>query len=134
VSDNVRGVAESTLENAREMRRGQTLAERALWDALRGRRLGGLKFRRQYALGGYILDFCCTEQRLVIELDGAGHDEPEQAAYDAQRSQDLTDYGYTVLRFRNEVVLGDIGSVLAVIERCAFALTPCPSPNSGGGE
>jgi very-short-patch-repair endonuclease len=66
---------------------------------LRNRRLGGFKFRRQYALGNYIADFVCIERRLVVELDGSQH--TDAVAYDAQRSAWLLENGYRVLRLWN---------------------------------
>ena len=63
----------------------------------RGRRLHGYKFRRQMPIGRYIADFVCEERRLTVEADGGQH--AEQCAYDAGRSRDLQQSGYTVLRF-----------------------------------
>ncbi|MDX1582216.1 MAG: endonuclease domain-containing protein, partial [Thermoanaerobaculia bacterium] len=57
----------------RQLRAGQTEAERLVWNMLRDRRLGGLKFRRQHRIGEYILDFYCPRLRLAIELDGENH-------------------------------------------------------------
>ncbi|MEJ7747496.1 MAG: DUF559 domain-containing protein, partial [Luteimonas sp.] len=61
---------EAIWENARALRNASTDAERHLWQQLRGRRLAGLKFRRQFPIAGYIADFACVEARLVIEVDG----------------------------------------------------------------
>jgi very-short-patch-repair endonuclease len=66
---------------ARELRTRQTPAESILWDALRGRRLAGLKFRRQHPIGTFVVDFCCPDRRLAIELDGPVH--AEQREHDA---------------------------------------------------
>ncbi len=99
---------------ARALRRSPTLAERCLWDALRGRRLGW-KFRRQHPLGRYILDFFCVELRLAIELDGEVHAEEGRRAYDAQRTAELARMGVAVVRFDNSDVIGRIASVLQSI-------------------
>src|SRR5438874_3505827 len=88
-------------QRARELRRVSTPAERRLWECLRDRRLHGLKFRRQQPLYGYIVDFYCAERRLVVELDGAVHQDPEQQSYDEYRTRQLHERGLTVLRFRN---------------------------------
>jgi very-short-patch-repair endonuclease len=117
---------------ARRLRQEATPAERVLWEAMRGRRLDGLKFRRQYAIGPYILDFCCTEHRLVVELDGGVHDEPDRAAYDAGRTEDLAAYGYRVLRFRNDAVFDDLEAVLDAIREAAIA-PPLPALGEGVG-
>ena len=111
----VRGASQEHIELAREFRRDMTPAERILWDALRGRRLRGLKFRRQVALGPFILDFCCPEYRLVVEVDGSVHDDPEQRDRDEYRSRHLESFGYRILRVRNEDVLGALRGVLVRI-------------------
>ena len=90
------------------LRQEATPAEEAVWAQLRGKRLQGLKFRRQHVLHGYIVDFYCHEKRLCIELDGAPHLEPEQMTKDAARDSRLEFKGYTVLRIMNELVLKDI--------------------------
>jgi very-short-patch-repair endonuclease len=92
---------------ARRLRRETTPAESALWAALRDRRLGGLKFRRQHAVETMVLDFFCPELRLVVEIDGGIHDEPEQVERDAERTERLAAHGYRVLRLRNEDVIAD---------------------------
>ena len=104
---------------AKDLRRRSTDAESVLWYHLRARRLGGHKFRRQYPVGRFILDFYCPASRLAIELDGGGHAEPEQIEGDALRTKTLEGYGIRVLRFwnhdvlaRTEVVLGEILRVL----------------------
>ena len=78
---------------ARELRRQSTAAETRLWHFLRDRRLRGLKFRRQHAVGPYILDFYCSEARLAIEVDGGGHAETEQKAYDRERTRAIAARG-----------------------------------------
>lgn len=85
-----------------------TPAEQELWDALQNKRLDGLKFRRQHPVGPFILDFWCPACKLVVELDGEVHD--GQMDYDDARTQQLRDYGYRVIRFRNEEVLNDLAS------------------------
>jgi very-short-patch-repair endonuclease len=103
---------------ARVLRRPLTPAEAVLRRALRDRRMDGLKFRRQHPVGPFVLDFCCPASRLAVEVDGAVHD--ERAEQDAARTALLAASGYRVLRFRNEDVLGDLGTVLARI-RAAIA-------------
>lgn len=100
---------------ARELRQRETQAEKRLWNALRGKRLNGLKFRRQHPYEHYVLDFFCVEQGLVIELDGSVHEQPEQAAYDEERAAFLHERGLRILRFRNEEVEQDLTGVLQKI-------------------
>jgi very-short-patch-repair endonuclease len=109
--------------SARELRTHQTPVELLLWEALRSRRLGGLKFRRQHPVGPFIVDFCCPEQRLAIELDGAVH--ATQREHDAEREELLAAAGYRLLRFPNEAVRDDLPAVLETV-RAAAAQEPIP--------
>src|SRR3546814_18725851 len=84
-------------EFARHLRRNMTDAEREIWHHLRNRALMGPKFRRQYPVGPYIVDFACPARRLVVELDGGQHDE----AVAAPRTRDLDGCDSTILRFWN---------------------------------
>jgi len=93
------------IDRARELRQTPTETERAAWDLLRGLRLKGFKFRRQHPVGPYIADFCCLERRLIVELDGSVHGQPNQARSDVQRDAHLKTLGYTVLRLPNGIVL-----------------------------
>ena len=87
-----------------------TTAEASLWEQLWRRRFPGHRFRRQHPMGGYIVDFFCHSLRLVIEIDGAVH--ALQRGYDAERDGWIRAQGYTVLRFTNEKVLGDLEEVM----------------------
>jgi very-short-patch-repair endonuclease len=104
---------------AREMRKNPTPAEKALWLVLRNRAVNGLRFRRQHALDGLVLDFYCPEVRLCVELDGGVHDTPEQQERDAARTAHLQARDIRVLRFRNDEVLTDMRSVLTRIAKAA---------------
>lgn len=112
------------LYHAKQMRAGQTPAEKLLWKYLRAHRFHGLKFKRQKPMGGYIVDFVCMEKYLIVELDGAHH--LQQQEYDAERSKWFQAQGFRVLRFWNQEVSSDIDSVLAKI--ADLALFPSPSP------
>jgi very-short-patch-repair endonuclease len=89
-----------------------TDAERRLWSLLRGRRLSGYKFRRQYPLGPFIADFASIEHRLVIEADGGQHNESDR---DARRTAWLEKLGWRVLRFWNNDILQNPEGVADVI-------------------
>ena len=91
-------------EQARMQRKQATPAERHAWGLLRGRRLLGLKFRRQHPIGEFVVDFACLEHRLVLELDGAHHRSPQQRAYDAHRDALIGGAGFTVVRVSNRDV------------------------------
>jgi very-short-patch-repair endonuclease len=105
---------ESPQENARRLRREQTDAEGILWHHLRARQMDGAKFRRQHPIGPYFADFCSTERRLIIELDGAQH--VEQSREDEIRTSFLESEGYRVLRFWNGQVLESVEEVLGTID------------------
>jgi len=94
----------SLLQRARSLRVNQTDAEGRLWGELRGRRLGGWKWRRQAPIGPFIVDFYCPAARLVVELDESQH--LDQAAYDARRTMYLERGGLRVIRFGSEGVWG----------------------------
>jgi very-short-patch-repair endonuclease len=100
---------------ARSLRRDATEVEAKLWQALRGRRLDGCKFRRQFPIDRYIVDFACIDAGLVVELDGSQHG--EQAAYDAERTKILEACGFHVLRFWNHEINENLDGVLSVIGR-----------------
>jgi very-short-patch-repair endonuclease len=112
-SARIRGTSASIDNAAKQLRRNLTPAEQQLWDALRGGKLAGLKFRRQHPVGNFILDFYCAAHKLVVEVDGGIHE--TQIEYDATRTSELEGYGYTIVRFTNEVVLHQIETVLAEI-------------------
>jgi very-short-patch-repair endonuclease len=89
---------------ARQLRRSPTPAERHAWSLLRNRGVLGLKFRRQHVLHGFIVDFYCLEQRLVLELEGDPHEAPARRGYDESRAALLRAGGYRVVRIRNSDV------------------------------
>jgi very-short-patch-repair endonuclease len=93
---------------ARRLRQEATPAEIMVWGLLRGRRLHGLRFRRQHVLHGYIVDFYCHERRLCIELDGAHHLDADKRLSDQERDADLKSRGYITLRIMNNAALKDL--------------------------
>lgn len=96
------------------MRKEPTPAERKLWAYLRGKKVNGVSFRRQHAIGNFIVDFVSLKRKLVIELDGSQH--LEQAEYDIERTKYLESQGYKVIRFWNNQVMNDIEGVVHAIE------------------
>ncbi|HLM66439.1 MAG TPA: endonuclease domain-containing protein [Longimicrobium sp.] len=101
-------------EAAKELRLRMTEAERVLWSVLRRDQMGGLSFRRQHAIGPFILDFYCPAVRLGIELDGPIHD--RQRELDHARTEGLGTLQIRILRFRNEQVISDLESVVREIQ------------------
>jgi very-short-patch-repair endonuclease len=106
-------VSASPVGRARTLRQDATDAERRLWLALRDRRLQGYRFRRQYPVGHFIVDFACTRYRLIVEADGGQH---AANAADRNRTAWLEGEGWRVLRFWNNDVLANTeGVVLAIL-------------------
>ena len=126
------------LAHARELRQPQTPAESKLWARLRNRQLGGFKFRRQHPIGRFVVDFYCAACRLVIEVDGDSHAEPEQMEYDLARTAWLNEQGYHVIRFPNRDAHRHIDAVLeAILTECkkrgSSPSPPAPLPGRERG-
>lgn len=99
---------------AREMRKTPTVAEATLWRALRARQCGGLRWRRQITIVGYIADFYCPKAALVVEVDGSWHD--GRAVQDAVRDNNLADSGFATMRITNRDVMENLAAVTAAIK------------------
>ena len=97
---------------ARQLRRSETDAEKALWARLRNKQLEDVKFRMQQPLGTYIVDFVSFERKIIVEVDGGQHNEREARGRDEQRAAWLNERGYQVLRFWNNEVLVNMEGVL----------------------
>ncbi len=111
---------------ARQMRHEPTPAENILWQRLRGRRLCGYRFHRQYPIDRFIVDFYCASAALIIEVDGEVH--RQQVEADHERENFLTGLGFQILRFTNTQVLNEIDQVVRDIQN---TLESTPSPKSG---
>jgi uroporphyrinogen-III synthase len=96
-----------------------------LWRALRDRQLAGAKFRRQHEIAGFVVDFVCLEEGLIVEIDGGQH--AWRAHKDAFRTERLEEAGYRIIRFWNNDVLGNLEGVLDTI-RTALESPPHPDP------
>jgi len=100
---------------ARRLRKEATTPEKRLWYKISNRQLCGEKFVRQEPIGPFIVDFCCREHKLVIEIDGWTHGTEEERAYDAARTNYLAAQGYQVIRFNNDEVMKNLDGVLETI-------------------
>ncbi len=117
---------------ARALRRRSTDSERRLWEQLRDRRFGGLKFRRQQPIGGrFVVDFYCAALKLAIEVDGPVH--CELAAHDADRQRALEAEGITVVRLTVEQLTGDVDALLNELIPPDPSETPSPQRRRGAG-
>ena len=93
-----------------------TEAEKVLWSKLRRRQLNNRKFRRQHGIGPYVVDFYCTSEKLIVEVDGGVHLNPEQIKKDEKRSRYFKANGYRVIRFSNNEIFKIIPEILLKIE------------------
>ena len=126
----------STPQLARNLRKYSTPHELKLWRLLRSRRFMGLKFRRQHPIGDYIIDFCCPEKKIIIELDGGGHSRTHQVREDRKRDETLKEKGWQTVRVWNYELDKNIKGVLEKIYEIAGVLHkpphPCPLSSLGG--
>lgn len=99
---------------AKTLRKNMTEEERILWVKLRENQLG-YKFRRQYVIDNYIVDFICLEKRLIIELDGSQHFKPNAIHDDRKRTYHLAQKEFQVLRFTNSEIRQNLNDVLKII-------------------
>ncbi len=125
--------------HARELRANQTPHELLLWRQLRLRQVHGVRFLRQYAVAGFILDFYAPTIRLAIEVDGGQHFEPAATRHDEVRALRIADFAIDVLRYTNLEVAREMDAVLRDIERAVgsrLGHPPAPAarpPSSGRG-
>jgi very-short-patch-repair endonuclease len=95
----------SSMKPARKkLRKSLTPAEARLWVLLKNSQVAGRKFRRQHSVGPYVLDFFCPNEKLCIELDGAGHFTEGGNEYDTARTEYLNTLNIRVIRFENKDV------------------------------
>jgi very-short-patch-repair endonuclease len=107
---------ENILKRNRKLRKDSTPQEIIIWSRLRAKRFKDLKFRRQYLIGKYIVDFICLEKKLIIELDGWQHKEENQERYDKERTKYLERQGFKVIRFWNNEINNNLEGVFLKIE------------------
>jgi very-short-patch-repair endonuclease len=105
------------IDKCRSLRRNQTDAEKKLWMMLRNRQLFGAKFRRQFSIGRYILDFYSPEHRLGIEADGGQHYEDKGKQEDKLRTEYLAKRGTEIIRFSDREILANIEGVCELIQQ-----------------
>jgi uroporphyrinogen-III synthase len=121
-----------TTQGVRELRHNQTEAERTAWYLLRGRKLGA-KLRRQCRLENRVVDFCCFEHRLAIELDGGVHSQPSQMRRDAAKEEFLRTTGIKLLRIENGLAMQNPQEfVRKVQEAIAGGQEKTPHPSCSG--
>src|SRR5262249_3487201 len=116
----------------RRLRKSSTDAESLAWTLLRDRRFLGLKFRRQYRIGKWVVDFYCFQHRLAVELDGSVHAQPTQELKDREKDKYLKRMGIRVLRLPNGIVLRDGNAFLKkIVESLQRPETKQKDPSPG---
>jgi very-short-patch-repair endonuclease len=108
-------IVDNLLFASRNLRKDQTPWENIVWYYLRKKRFQGFRFRRQFVIGHYIVDFCCFKKKLIIELDGGHHNDKDNQEYDIERTKFLNSQGFKVIRFWNNEVEVNINGVLETI-------------------
>lgn len=109
-------------ERRQILRKNMTEQEIDLWLRIRRKQVDGHRFRRQFSVGSYVLDFYCPELRLAIEVDGESHSKPTAREYDREREEQLQQLGLTVLRFKNSEVENNISEVIGKIQEVLKSL------------
>ena len=105
---------------ARTLRKKSTKQEQIMWNILRNRQFYNLKFKRQFPIGDYIVDFACEEKKIVIELYGGQHNENENIIKDQTRTDFINTKGYKVIRFWNNEINDNIEGVYLKLYRFIF--------------
>lgn len=104
-------------ENASYLRKNLTPQEQKIWNLIRNKKFFNHKFLRQYIIDKYIVDFACREKKIVIEIDGGQHNQPNDIEYDKKRTEVLKSYGYKVIRFWNNNVDNNIEGVFEILKK-----------------
>ena len=107
----------SEKSNRKNLRQKSTYAESLLWERLRGRKFLGMKFKRQYSVDQFVLDFYCPEKRFAIELDGKVHEDNYVKNHDENRDEFIKDFNIKILRIKNELVIKDTDAALNLIRQ-----------------
>lgn len=113
---------EKILSFAKQLRSNMTDCEQKLWYYLRAKRFLGLKFKRQVPIGNYIVDFLCTDYKLIIELDGSEHLNNSQIKYDLKRDEYLKSKGYKIIR----ILDNELNNIEGVLEFIKLNINPSP--------
>ncbi len=119
-------------DKAKEMRNRPTEAEKMLWNVLSNKGIDNYKFRRQHIIGEYIVDFVCLEKRLVIEVDGSIHNQPEQIEHDKKRTEWLESKGFRIVRYSNRQIVNDILNSAESIRKELSTNFSAPPSGAGG--
>lgn len=111
-----------TISLRRQLRKNSTAAEIVFWSKVARRQFQNLKFRKQHGIGNFIVDFYCSEKKLIVEIDGDTHATKEAVEYDQKRTRYLSSLGYTVIRYTNDDIIKNIQGVFEDLQSRVNAL------------
>ncbi len=123
------GASHLIFENAKHLRKNMTDAETVLWAYLK-KGINDFKIRRQHPIGLYVTDFYCHKSKLIIEIDGSIHNEPDVKETDEARQKDLERWGYTIIRFTNQQVMKKPEEVIKIITEKILQLNNLQKQNT----
>ena len=123
-----------TIPLRRALRKNTTVAEQIFWAKAADREFLNLKFRKQHAIGNYIVDFYCPELKLIVEIDGDTHAFNESIMPDIERTLYLQSFGYRVIRYNNRDVLDNIDGVFQDLQEKIVNYDPPYIPPHEGGK
>lgn len=124
-----RARSQESIEFARNQRRTSNEFAATVWQWIRNRQIGGAKFRREYPIPPYTVDFCCVERKLIIEIDGEGHFTEEGLEHDRVRDRFLRNLGYKILRIPGYAVIREDGDVITRIREFVRETGEMKSPS-----
>ena len=104
-------------EKRRDLRNNLTEAEKIVWNKIRSKQINGKKFRRQVSIGSYVVDFYCSELKLIVEIDGGIHETADAKEYVNYRDTYMQSLGLTVIRYKNDDIFNNIDTVIENIEK-----------------
>ncbi len=132
---------QESINFARNQRRTSNEFATVVWQWIRNRQIHGAKFRREYPIPPYTVDFCCIEQNLIIEIDGEEHFTDNGVEHDRVRDRFLQNLGYKILRIPGYAVISEDGNVITKIrdfvresDETKNPSPPTPLPEAGRGE
>ena len=124
----------NNIDKCKDLRKKQTDAEKKLWGILRNRQIDKVKFRRQFPVGSYILDFYCPKYKLGIEADGSQHYDDQGINRDEIRTKELSKLGIKIIRFNDSEILRNIEGVAEAIQKAIKNMPPSPISSPPEGE
>ena len=120
-------------DKRRKLRQSSTYAEKIVWMNLRNRQMAGYKFKRQYSVDKYVIDFYCPELKFAIEVDGISHHSTAKKIYDKKRQKYLESFGIKFIRITDEELSGNSNKAFDRIENAMKEFSKPPSPIQGEG-